>query len=95
MDNRRSSTPENSAEHHPVGKTDSPPRNKSGTTDNPTGQVDIIAMVRSLQRTAGLADCFRSGDADCDRVDCDWRFYCLGKTTDPKKTGRNPDKEDR
>lgn len=48
--------------------------------------VDIIALVRSLQRTAGQVDCFRSGNADCDIVNCDWRAYCLtgsaGKTTE-------------
>ncbi len=41
------------------------------------GQVDIIAMVRSLQRAAGAMDCFRSGNADCDKTDCEWRTYCL------------------
>lgn len=42
------------------------------------GAVDIIAMVRSLQRSAGVVDCFRIGNADCDMTDCEWRSYCLG-----------------
>ncbi len=42
------------------------------------GEVDIIAMVRSLQRSAGVVDCFRIGNADCDMTDCEWRTYCLG-----------------
>jgi hypothetical protein len=45
-----------------------------------TGHVDIIALVRSLQRAAGMADCFRIGIVDCDVTDCDWRAYCLGKS---------------
>jgi hypothetical protein len=51
-----------------------------------TGHVDIIALVRSLQRTAGMTDCFRMGNEDCDVIDCDWRSYCLGKpASSPKK----------
>ena len=42
------------------------------------GEVDIIAMVRSLQRSAGAMDCFRIGNADCDMTECEWRTYCLG-----------------
>jgi len=45
-------------------------------------RVDIIAMVRSLQRTAGLTDCFRRGRADCDDIHCHWRSYCLGGLPD-------------
>lgn len=44
--------------------------------------VDITAMIRSLQRTEGVTDCFRRGIADCDRVECAWRQYCLGNAKD-------------
>ena len=54
----------------------------------PAGQVDIIAMVRSLQRRAGMTDCFRMGNADCDMIDCDWRIYCLGTPAEQKKTAK-------
>lgn len=50
-----------------------------------TGHVDIIALVRSLQRTAGMTDCFRMGNVDCDAIDCDWRSYCLGKPVSSTK----------
>jgi hypothetical protein len=50
-----------------------------------TGHVDIVALVRSLQRTAGMTDCFRMGIVDCDVVDCDWRHYCLGNTVSSSK----------
>ena len=50
-----------------------------------TGHVDIIALVRSLQRTAGMTDCFRMGNVDCDFIDCDWRSYCLGKPVSSAK----------
>jgi hypothetical protein len=39
--------------------------------------VDITAMIRSLQRTEGFADCFRTGLSDCDQIECAWRRYCL------------------
>ena len=41
--------------------------------------VDVTAMIRSLQRTEGLTDCFRRGLADCDQLECAWRQYCLEK----------------
>jgi hypothetical protein len=50
------------------------------------GEVDIIAMVRSLQRSAGVMDCFRIGNADCDMTDCEWRSYCLGAAPAPPDT---------
>ncbi|MEE4111624.1 MAG: hypothetical protein V2I40_02335 [Desulfobacteraceae bacterium] len=88
MDQHRSSIPENQ-EPYPS----SSPSNQNAAHDIekrncPAGQVDIIAMVRSLQRTAGVADCFRMGNADCDMIDCDWRTYCLGAPADPKKKGK-------
>lgn len=43
------------------------------------GYLDITAMVRSLQRTEGYADCFRTGVIDCDQTTCAWREYCFQK----------------
>lgn len=48
-------------------------------TSTPHRYVDITAMIRSLQRTEGLTDCFRRGLSDCDQLDCSWRQYCLSK----------------
>ncbi len=42
--------------------------------------VDITAMIRSLQRTEGVTDCFRRGMANCDQMVCAWRRYCLGQS---------------
>lgn len=56
------------------------------------GEVDIIAMVRSLQRAAGAMDCFRSGNADCDMTDCEWRTYCLGASSVVSKSDPNGSK---
>ncbi|GAB6909205.1 hypothetical protein JCM12296A_50460 [Desulfosarcina cetonica] len=49
-----------------------------------SGNVDVVALVRSLQRTAGLNDCFRKGDSNCTIRDCAWRAYCL-ETPDTRK----------
>jgi hypothetical protein len=43
-----------------------------------TNFVDVTAMIRSLQRTEGYTDCFRRGIADCGKLECSWRLYCLG-----------------
>ena len=51
--------------------------------------VNITDMIRSLQRTEGLSDCFRRGLTDCDQRECAWRQYCLEKAEGlqpPKKT---------
>lgn len=44
--------------------------------------LDITAMIRSLQRTEGLSDCFRRGVADCGQLRCSWREYCFDPTDD-------------
>jgi hypothetical protein len=49
-------------------------------TDSQQGYVNITDMIRSLQRSEGLVDCFRRKLADCDQLDCVWRQYCLNNT---------------
>ena len=39
--------------------------------------LDIIALIRSIQRSEGHTDCFRKGLKDCDQLDCAWRHLCL------------------
>lgn len=41
--------------------------------------LDITALIRSIQRAEGNPDCFMKGEDDCDRLDCSWRIYCLGR----------------
>ena len=41
--------------------------------------LDITALIRSVQRAEGNIDCFKTENADCDRLDCAWRTYCLTK----------------
>jgi len=88
MDQHRSSVPKNQEPYRSGGKSNQTTKDNIEKKNRPAGQVDIIAMVRSLQRTAGMTDCFRMGIADCDIIDCDWRTYCLGPPTDPRKNGK-------
>lgn len=93
MDRHRPSVPENRTSHHSRSKSNPTSRSKRGGKKNcPSGQVDIIAMVRSLQRTAGMTDCFRMGNVDCDVIDCDWRAHCLGTPSGREKNGEKPSK---
>lgn len=39
--------------------------------------LDIITLIRSIQRAEGNMDCFQMGMIDCDQVDCKWRSFCL------------------
>jgi len=60
--------PESGAESsHPMGNEKS------------KNYLDIITLIRSIQRAEGNPDCFLRGKTDCDRMDCAWRPYCLGK----------------
>ncbi len=88
MDQHRSSVPENQKPYRSSSQANQTAKNDIEKKICPAGQVDIIAMVRSLQRTAGMTDCFRMGNADCDIIDCDWRTYCLGGPTDMGKNGK-------
>lgn len=90
IDQHRSSVPENQKPYRSSSKSDMTPWDDNEKKNRTKGQVDIIAMIRSLQRTAGLTDCFRRGNADCDIIDCDWRSYCLGTPADQEKNGKGP-----
>jgi hypothetical protein len=39
--------------------------------------LDIVTLIRSIQRAEGNMDCFQMGMIDCDQVDCKWRAFCL------------------
>ncbi|MBW1784981.1 MAG: SAP domain-containing protein [Deltaproteobacteria bacterium] len=41
--------------------------------------LDMTSLIRSIQRSEGNPDCFLKGQAECDRTDCSWRLYCMGK----------------
>jgi len=44
-----------------------------------SNHLDIITLIRSIQRSEGNSDCFLKGNSDCDQLNCAWRPYCLGK----------------
>ena len=39
--------------------------------------VDLVNLVRSIQRAEGNIDCYRRGRQECDRMSCVWRAHCL------------------
>jgi hypothetical protein len=41
--------------------------------------VDLVNLVRSIQRAEGNIDCYRSGWQQCDRINCAWRDHCLNE----------------
>jgi hypothetical protein len=44
--------------------------------------VDIIQLIRSIQRAEGKTDCFSKLDC-CEDMLCSWRPYCLEKPLTP------------
>ena len=91
MTDRSKSSVHGNQPAHPLQSLSEPlARNDKGGHTSYNGEVDIIAMVRSLQRSAGVADCFRKGRIDCDDVHCNWRCYCLGTQLEQRKPSNSP-----
>lgn len=93
IDQPRSPISGNPGPYRSNNQSETATRNADDSKHPPNGRVDVIAMVRSLQRTAGLADCFRKGNADCDDIDCDWRIYCLETSADCLTNVKRPPKK--
>ena len=47
--------------------------------------VDLVNLIRSIQRAEGNIGCYRRGRRECDRVNCVWRDHCLKKPEGPSK----------
>jgi hypothetical protein len=45
--------------------------------------VDLVNLVRSIQRAESNIDCYRRGRQQCDQVNCVWRNHCLKETEGP------------
>lgn len=45
----------------------------------PDNSPDLTNFIRSIQKLEGNPDCFGTANGNCDRLDCTWRTYCLGK----------------
>jgi len=90
MTDRSQSSVHGGQTNHPTRNSAEPfPRDGDDGHIPYNGQVDIIALVRSLQRRAGLSDCFRQGRADCDDVHCNWRAYCIGTPANQEKPAKD------
>lgn len=53
---------------------------KMGTEDTSNSTpdyVNLVNLVRSIQRAEGNIDCYRRGRQECDRMSCAWRNHCL------------------
>jgi len=50
---------------------------KKNAIDSGTNYVDLINLIRSIQRAEGNVDCYRRGLKRCERLDCAWREHCL------------------
>ena len=56
---------------------------KMGTDDTLKSKldyVDLVNLIRSIQRAEGNLDCYRTGRQQCERMNCVWRDHCLMET---------------
>ena len=64
--------------------------NNMGTEDifnSKPNYVDLVNLVRSIQRVEGNSDCYHRGRQQCDRMSCVWRAHCLKAPEGPSKAG--------
>ena len=57
-----------------------------GIDDNQNSKpnyVDLVILIRSIQRAEGNIDCYRRGLQQCDRMGCAWRDHCLKEPEAP------------
>ncbi len=47
--------------------------------------VDLVNLIRSIQRAEGNLDCYRRDRQQCDRMNCVWRDHCLTAPEEPSK----------
>jgi hypothetical protein len=50
------------------------------TLNSKLDYVDLINLIRSIQRAEGNLDCYRTGRQQCERMNCVWRDHCLMET---------------
>jgi len=50
--------------------------------------LDVVALIRSIQKAEGNEVCFQTGRTACGQPNCAWRNYCLG--TDWRSPGPDP-----
>ena len=58
---------------------------KKNEDASPKINVDLTALIRSVQRSEGYSDCFRRNKGHCDQVGCAWRSYCLPFQSDAQQ----------
>jgi hypothetical protein len=58
-----------------------------GVFSSQPNYVDLVNLIRSIQRAEGNLDCYRRGRQGCDRMDCAWRDHCLKTPEEPYKVG--------
>lgn len=44
-----------------------------------TNFLDVVTLIRSIQRAEGTPDCYRREAGECERLDCVWRNHCIGE----------------
>lgn len=62
-----------------VGPESMTPSSIQMKTEKVKNYLDIITLIRSIQRAEGNPDCFLKGNSECDQLNCAWRAYCLEK----------------
>jgi hypothetical protein len=55
---------------------------------------DLSRIIQSVQRIEGNPDCFGTAGGYCDRLECQWRDYCLDKAENRLTTENDGERND-
>jgi hypothetical protein len=56
--------------------------------------LDVINLIRSIQKAEGRTNCFARNPETCEQTDCTWRSYCLDMTPGSNKPGQPAKKKE-
>lgn len=54
----------------------------------------LSLLIQSVQRIEGNPDCFGTAGEYCDRLDCNWRSYCLVPPESPTQKDHRENKKE-
>ncbi|MBA4392806.1 MAG: hypothetical protein C0407_04550 [Desulfobacca sp.] len=56
--------------------------------------LNVVSLIRSIQKAEGRTDCFSRNPENCEQKDCAWRSYCLEMTSGSPEPDQPTDKKE-
>jgi hypothetical protein len=56
-----------------------------------TNFVNMVNLIRSIQRAEGNPECYGRSNGRCHEVDCEWRRHCLETPPENSRSESSPE----